>query len=85
MFKAIRNNKVEPIKEEKYIKVILNDKCNKCGSIDLLAITNDGGSLSTCMKCGKNLILFKYVKDETIKKDTYNNFISNSNIKNSVI
>ena len=57
----------------KTIKITYNDgKCIVCNEDkDIIPITNDGGSLSYCKKCNKQVIIFEYIDqnkyDEKIK------------------
>jgi len=79
MFNFIsKNSKVIP--EKNLIKVKYNNgKCPYCNNEKI--ITNDGGSLSECLKCYKKFTLFKYIDETSIKKDNYNDFLNkNSNI-----
>jgi len=77
MFSFTKNNKVKPINENVKIKLKDKDKC-KCGSTYLIPLTDDRNSLYQCIECGEKILKFKYVIEENINKDTYNNFISKS-------
>jgi hypothetical protein len=85
MFKPT-SSKVVPT-DSKRIKVIYNEgKCYNCNGNNLLSLTDDGGSVSQCLDCSINVVLFKYISveeykkmfslDKHTKKDTFTNFIN---------
>jgi hypothetical protein len=76
--KPLRNlndtNSLHNLQSTKKIKITYNDgKCYICNKDNnLSAITNDGGSLSYCNTCNKQILIFEYV-DENNYEDRINN------------
>jgi len=86
MFKAfISSSKVVPT-NSKLIKAVYNEgKCYKCNGTNLLAVKYNG-SISQCLDCSIEIVLFDYISveeykrklshDLSSKKDTFGNFIA---------
>ena len=93
MLKAFKSSsKVIPT-ENKLIKVVYNEcKCYKCDGVNLLPVTEGGGSIAQCLDCSIEVILFDYISieeykrkiifNQSSKKDTFGNFIYSSKDKN---
>lgn len=84
--------KVEPRQEK--IKVILNNGvCKNCLKKDnLLAVLDDGGSLSYCTECKENTVIFKYMtleeyeihKKNMIKKTSFDSYVNSKSMQSSI-
>ena len=71
MLHCFSNNKIQPIIENKIIKISYNnEKCFSCNSNDMIMeeVLEQNVKNHFCKRCNKNVLLYEYISKEKYKQ-----------------